>query len=56
MKIVVSQSRRRLRQRWHFVIVAENGETVATSENYVRRIDAVATAERLAGADLTVES
>ena len=42
-------SRKRLigRPKWHFRIVAKNGQIVAQSEQYSRRLDAVATAESL---------
>jgi hypothetical protein len=38
---------RGLRQRWKFRVRAANGQIVATSEAYVRRVDAMSTAERL---------
>lgn len=40
-------SRGAFRQRWRFLVRAANGEIVATSEAYSRRIDAVTTAERI---------
>jgi uncharacterized protein YegP (UPF0339 family) len=35
------------RPKWHFRILASNGEIIAASEEYSRRIDAKATAESL---------
>lgn len=48
MKIVLF-SRKRLisRPRWYFRVVARNGETVAQSEGYSRRLDAMDTAHLL---------
>lgn len=60
MRIVLF-SRKRLLKRplWYFRIVARNGEPVAQSEGYSRRIDAMQTAhllkEKLAGAPVVDE-
>jgi len=35
------------RPRWYFRVVARNGETIAQSEGYSRRMDCMATAELL---------
>jgi len=45
MKIKLIKSR--WRQRYHFVIVANNGEIVATSENYANKTDAVVIMKKL---------
>lgn len=55
MKIEVVRSRRLLRQRWHNRLVASNGEILMSSEPYVRKIDAVTTAHKIAaGLDVYV--
>lgn len=48
MKIVLFSRKRLLgRPKWYFRIVARNGETVAQSEGYSRRIDAMDTAHHI---------
>jgi uncharacterized protein YegP (UPF0339 family) len=48
MKIEIFSSRDWLgRKQWRFRIVALNGETVAQSEGYSRRIDCIETAHSL---------
>lgn len=53
-KILVRKSRKRLRQRFYFVVVAVTGEPVATSEMYRHHVDAVDEANRLAKATFIV--
>jgi uncharacterized protein YegP (UPF0339 family) len=48
MKIELFSRKRLLaRPKWYFRIVAGNGEIVAQSEGYSRRLDAVSTANSL---------
>jgi len=44
MKIVIKKTFG-LRQKFHFVIVAKNGNILATSEKYVNHSDCIAAAE-----------
>ncbi len=56
VKIVVYRSRSLLRhQPWRFRIVAANGEIVAASEGYSRRIDCWETATHIAWSLIPVE-
>lgn len=60
MRFVVKPARRGLlrRAQWCFLIVADNGEPIATSETYSNRGDAIATAEliRAQAADATIDA
>lgn len=45
MRFVLIRSRLPRRQRWRWLIVADNGRTLASSEAYTNRGDAVAAIE-----------
>lgn len=48
MKIIIKR-KGWLRQKWHFCIVARNGQTLASSENYYNLVDcesAISTIQR----------
>lgn len=50
MKILVKRARRGLlrRNQWVIVVLAENGETLLTSETYNNKSDAIHTANEVA--------
>ena len=41
MRFVIVRSRLPRRQRWRWLIVAANGRTLASSESYTNRVDAL---------------
>jgi uncharacterized protein YegP (UPF0339 family) len=45
MRFVIVRSRLPRRQRWRWLIVADNGRTLASSESYTNRGDALAAVE-----------
>lgn len=45
MRFVLVRSRLPRRQRWRWLIVADNGRTLASSEAYTNRADALAAVE-----------
>ena len=53
MRVVVWRSEED--EQWRFKVVANNHEIVATSEGYVRRIDAVEMAQQFGYADDEIE-
>lgn len=48
MELVVRRSRKLLRQRFYYVLVHPNGQTLMTSEMYRARTSAVETAKHIA--------
>jgi hypothetical protein len=48
-RVIVKRSPAKLRQRFHVTIVAANGKTLFTSENYRNKAHAMDLAERMAG-------
>jgi uncharacterized protein YegP (UPF0339 family) len=49
MTITIFWRRGLFGKRWYFRVVAENGQTIAQSEGYKRRADAVSTAFSMRG-------
>lgn len=48
MRVVLFRDRKNL---WRFRLVAANGETVAQSESYVNKADAIETAREVSGVE-----
>ena len=49
LRIEIFSRRKLLGKRWYFRVVHMNGKTVAQSEGYFNKVDAIATAQELRG-------